>query len=84
MAGNDVRKLEKMKADLEAKIAAAKAMEKRRARICRAMEGAGVFALDDDVLEIEIQGIAKRLGLVKDRRESRDGKGGGDATETAL
>ncbi|MHB1669907.1 hypothetical protein [Thiomonas sp.] len=84
MAGNDVKKLEKMKADLEAKITAAKAMEKRRARICRAMEGAGVFSLDDDVLEIEIQGIAKLHGLVKDRRESRDGKGGGDATETAL
>ena len=84
MAGNDVKKLEKMKADLEAKITAAKAMEKRRARICRAMEGAGVLSLDDDVLEIEIQGIAKRHGLVKDQQESRDGKGGGDATETAL
>ncbi|EGQ62647.1 hypothetical protein GGI1_14119, partial [Acidithiobacillus sp. GGI-221] len=34
MAGNDVKKLEKMKDDLEAK-----AIERRRARICRAMEG---------------------------------------------
>jgi hypothetical protein len=48
------------------------------------MEGTGVFSLDDDVLEVEIQDIAKRHGLVKDRRESRDAKGGGDATETAL
>ena len=79
MAGNDVKKLEKMNDDLEAK-----AIERQRARICRAMEGAGVFSLDDDVLEIEIQGLAKRHGLVKDRRESRDAKGGGDATETAL
>ena len=47
MAGNDVKKLEKMKADLEAKIAAAKAMEKRRARICRVMEGAVVCVSAD-------------------------------------
>ena len=42
MAGNDVKKLEKMKDDLEAK-----AIERRRARICRAMEGAVVCVSAD-------------------------------------
>ncbi|MBU2762830.1 hypothetical protein HAQ03_05235 [Acidithiobacillus caldus] len=56
-----VEQLEKKKAAIEAAIAQAKQLEKRRARVLKTITRLGLLDVDEDLLHIGLQELAEKL-----------------------